>query len=139
MSGAKAKRQEIYIVGSSGDYNWEFSNWDRLQSNGRGLGLNYGGAPWPDSMLDLPRGPWRIPDYIETPKLIVDQKRKMKDLYSVEYFLFVSEKMRGYSINSLQSPANICCAIPSLLTENPARQSVQRCRFIPERRRLGEI
>ncbi|EJC79271.1 Protein of unknown function (DUF1629) [Rhizobium leguminosarum bv. trifolii WSM2297] len=95
MSGARAKPQGIYIVGSSGDYNWEFSNWDRLQLNGRGLGLNYGEASWPDSMLDLPRGPWRIPDYIETPKLIVDQKRKMKDLYSVEYFLFISDKMKG--------------------------------------------
>ncbi|WHO78216.1 imm11 family protein [Rhizobium leguminosarum] len=95
MSSAKAKRQEIYIVGSSGGYNWEFLNWDRLQSNGRGLGLNHGGPPWPDSMLDLPRGPWRIPDYVEKPQLIFDEKRKMKDIYPVEYFLFVSNKMKG--------------------------------------------
>ncbi|WP_312038573.1 imm11 family protein [Rhizobium binae] len=46
-------------------------------------------------MLDLPRGPWRIPNYVETPQLIFDEKRKMKDIYSVEYFLFVSSKMKG--------------------------------------------
>ena len=46
-------------------------------------------------MLGLPRGPWRIPDYAETPKLIFDPKRKVQGIYAVEYFLFISDKMKS--------------------------------------------
>ncbi|WP_245495507.1 DUF4274 domain-containing protein [Rhizobium ruizarguesonis] len=95
VGSARVKPQGIYILDSNGNYGWEFANWDRLQPDGGGLGLNYRGAPWPDSMLDLPRGPWRIPDYVETPTLIFDPKRKVQDIYAVDYFLFISDKMKS--------------------------------------------
>lgn len=95
MSGAKAKPQKVYILDSNGNYGWEFANRDRLQPESGYLGLHHLGAPWPDSMLDSPRGPWRIPDYAETPKLIFDPKRKVQDIYAVEYFLFISDKMKS--------------------------------------------
>ncbi|QWW71159.1 DUF1629 domain-containing protein [Rhizobium sp. WYJ-E13] len=104
MSGSKAKPQKIYILDSDGNYGWEFANLDRLQPDSGGLGLDRLGAPWPDSMLDSPGGPWRIPDYAETPKLIFDPKRKVQDIYAVEYFLFISDKMKslleGFAPNS---------------------------------------
>ncbi|MBY3269857.1 DUF1629 domain-containing protein [Rhizobium laguerreae] len=95
MSGARAKPKGIYMLHSQGTHGWEFSNWDRLQPDGEGIGLHFRESPWPDSMLDLPRGPWRIPDYAETPKLIFDSKRKVQDIYAVEYFLFTSDKMKS--------------------------------------------
>ncbi|PDT03600.1 hypothetical protein CO666_13565 [Rhizobium chutanense] len=95
MTGARAKPQGIYILDSNGNYGWEFANRDRLQPDSGYLGLNYIRTPWPDSMLDLPRGPWQIPDYAETPKLIFNPKRKVQDIYVVDYFLFISEKMKS--------------------------------------------
>ncbi|WP_246706430.1 imm11 family protein [Rhizobium laguerreae] len=95
MSGARAKHQGIYILDSNGNYGWEFANRGRLQPDSGYLGLNYSRTPWPDSMLDLPRGPWRIPEYAETPKLIFDPKRKVQDIYAAEYFLFISDKMKS--------------------------------------------
>ncbi|MBY5665358.1 imm11 family protein [Rhizobium leguminosarum] len=95
MSGAGTKPQKVYILDSNGNYGWEFANRDRLQPDSGDLGLSFSRVPWPDSMLDSPRGPWRIPDYAETPKLIFDPKRKMQDIYAVEYFLFISDKMKS--------------------------------------------
>ncbi|MBX4865318.1 DUF1629 domain-containing protein [Rhizobium sophorae] len=95
MSGARAKPQGIYVLDSNGNYGWEFANRDRLLPDSGYLGLNYSRTPWPDSMLDLPRGPWQIPEYAETPKLIFDPKRKVQDIYAVEYFLFISDKMKS--------------------------------------------
>ncbi|WP_343298405.1 imm11 family protein [Rhizobium binae] len=94
MSSARAKPKKVYMLYSNGNYGWEFANLDSLQPNGGGLGLNHRGTPWPDSMLDLPRGPWRIPEYLEKPKLIFDPTRKVQDIYSVDYFLFISDKMK---------------------------------------------
>ncbi|MGR9246139.1 imm11 family protein [Rhizobium leguminosarum] len=95
MSGARAKSQGIYLLDSNGNYGWEFANLKSLQPDSGYLGLSHIRTPWPDSMLGLPRGPWRIPDYAETPKLIFDPKRKVQDLYAVEYFLFISDKMKS--------------------------------------------
>jgi len=96
MSVTKAKTQGIYLLDSSGTYGWDFANYERLQTNGKytGLGINFGPESWPDDMLHLPRGPWRIPDYDETPKLVFDPKRKLKDIYAVDYFYFISDKMK---------------------------------------------
>ncbi|RUM25373.1 DUF1629 domain-containing protein [Rhizobium vallis] len=93
MSGARAKPQKAYLLDSNWNYGWEFANLERLQPDGDGLGIR--GPLWPGSMLDLPRGPWRIPEYLEAPKLIFDPKRKVQDIYAVDYFLFISEKMKS--------------------------------------------
>ena len=92
---APERTQGIYILDSNGNYGWEFANRKRLQPDSGRLGLNHLGVPWPSSMLGLPRGPWRIPDYAETPKLIFDPKRKVQGIYAVEYFLFISDKMKS--------------------------------------------
>ncbi|WP_434713123.1 DUF1629 domain-containing protein [Rhizobium sp. YTUHZ045] len=93
--GAKVKSQRIYLLSSNDNYGWEFANLERLQLDSGYLGLNHIRTPWPDSMLGLPRGPWRIPDYAETPKLIFNPKRKVQDVYAVDYFLFISDKLKS--------------------------------------------
>ncbi|WP_416066703.1 imm11 family protein [Rhizobium sp. ZK1] len=89
------KQQAIYLLDSSGSYGWDFANYHTMQANGKGVGIHHNAGSWPRDMLNVARGPWQIPDYAETPKLVFDSKRKVKDIYAVEYFYFISDEMKG--------------------------------------------
>jgi hypothetical protein len=49
-------------------------NADRLQPNYKGLGLS-APTPWPDGYLQSLRGPWNLPDYVERPRFLIDEKK----------------------------------------------------------------
>jgi uncharacterized protein YjbI with pentapeptide repeats len=73
---------------------WELENIDRLQTNGRRLT-----APeaWPDGYLQSLRGPWNLPDYLERPRFVIDEKngRLPRDLEVYDGVFFVSKAMKA--------------------------------------------
>jgi hypothetical protein len=73
---------------------WELVNRHTLQRGGGGLSPN---EPWPDGYLQLPRGPWSIPDYSEAPNFLIDRKmgRSPRDLEVMDGYFFVSAKMKA--------------------------------------------
>ena len=73
-SGRVKPRKFFKFHGDSRDGtgpDWVLVNSDRLQADGT-VGLDVAGTKtWPDGYLVLPRGPWRFPDYLEPPRLVV--------------------------------------------------------------------
>lgn len=73
---------------------WKLENADRLQPNRCGL-LPL--APWPDGYLQLPHGPWTLPQYLERPRLVIDEKkgRLPRDLEALDWVFFISESAKA--------------------------------------------
>lgn len=72
---------------------WEFTNWDRLQSDTKGpLPKTW----WPDGLNAITRGPWTIPDYVEAPHFVIAKKKAnaLSDFGIIDGFMFISEKLK---------------------------------------------
>jgi|HubBroStandDraft_1064217.scaffolds.fasta_scaffold62059_2 hypothetical protein len=94
VSPKKTKYYEIsydYIHG--GAVGWEFVNYDTVQSGGHGVIRR---DAWPDGYLQMPRGPWRLPEFAETPRFLIDKKRGRppRDLESTDGVFLVSSAMK---------------------------------------------
>ena len=72
---------------------WEFVNYCTVQKDRRGI-LN--ADPWPDGYLQMPRGPWRLPDFAEVPRFLIDKKlgRPLRDIENWDGIFFVSAQMK---------------------------------------------
>jgi Protein of unknown function (DUF1629) len=83
---------EDYVRG--GVVGWEFTNYATLQSDHRGMTP---ADPWPDGYLKLPRGPWRFPNYVETPRLLISKKlgRPPRDLECMDGVWIISAAMKA--------------------------------------------
>jgi hypothetical protein len=89
----KAKKRQYYLF--SNDYTKghspgrEFSNLAALQEGGGIMARE----PWPDGYMQLARPPWRIPQYLEVPRLVFDKKlgRPLRDVESAEQLLLISD------------------------------------------------
>ena len=95
--GKKAKEPvyyEIYPSMFGNGPGWELVNYDTLQKGYTGLEPE---DAWPDGYLRLPRGPWRIPDYVETPRFLIDKKfgRPPHDIESIDGYFFLSSKLKA--------------------------------------------
>jgi hypothetical protein len=92
----RARYYEIsydYIHG--GAVGWEFVNFYNVQS-GEGRGVCPRDA-WPDGYLQMPRGPWRLPEFVETPRFHIGNKRGRapRDLESTDGVFLVSPAMKA--------------------------------------------
>jgi Protein of unknown function (DUF1629) len=81
-----------YVRG--GVVGWEFSNYATLQKDHRGMNP---AASWPDGYLQLPRGPWRFPDYVEAPRFLISKKlgRPPRDLECIDGIWIISAAMKA--------------------------------------------
>ncbi|ARN80400.1 hypothetical protein B1812_04125 [Methylocystis bryophila] len=72
---------------------FQLANGESLQNDGNGLVAM---PAWPDGYGQLPRHPWRFPDYLETPRLLFDKKRgrPARDLEAQDGFWYVSRAMK---------------------------------------------
>ena len=73
---------------------WELENVDRLQADGRGL---MAPTPWPDGYLQSLRGPWILPEYLERPRFVIDEKkgRLPCDLETYDGVFIISNAMKA--------------------------------------------
>ena len=93
------KNQPTQYYEFSNDYTrggppgWELLNYDHLQADGGKLNAKVG---WPDGYLVLPRFPYRVPDYVEPPRFVIDKKlgRPPRDIECIDGFFFVSAGMK---------------------------------------------
>jgi hypothetical protein len=71
----------------------ELVNSASLQKNAKGLAPEIG---WPDGFGVLPRHPFRFPDYLETPRVLVDKRLgPLRDLQNLDGFWYVSPIMKS--------------------------------------------
>jgi hypothetical protein len=73
---------------------FELANKERLQACGSLLAE----PSWPDGYAQLPRHPWRLPDYREPPLLLFDKKfgRPARDVEAQDGLWFVTSAMRAF-------------------------------------------
>jgi hypothetical protein len=95
VSPKKTKYYEIshdYIHG--GAVGWEFVNYRTVQPGWHGVIRR---DPWPDGYLQMPRGPWLLPEFAETPRFLIDKKRGRppRDLEQSEGVFYVSSAMKA--------------------------------------------
>jgi hypothetical protein len=91
----KARCNEIsddYMHG--GAVGWEFVNYDTVQSGWHGVGPR---PAWPNGYLQMTRGSWRLPEFAETPRFLIDRKhgRPPRDLESTDDVFLVSPAMKA--------------------------------------------
>ncbi|MBI4724418.1 MAG: DUF1629 domain-containing protein [Rhodomicrobium sp.] len=81
-----------YIHG--GAVGWEFVNYDAMQRGWHGVRRR---DAWPDGYLQMPRGPWLLPEFAEIPRFLIDKKlgRPPRDLESVDGVFLVSPAMKA--------------------------------------------
>lgn len=95
--GRRSTERAYYqmLDSSRGESPFEFVNCDVIQKDKPGLGVPLS-DPWPDGWLRLPRGPWRFPEYTQTPRLLLTPKRGSNppDLWCFDGFWVVSKKMK---------------------------------------------
>src|SRR5215469_3226428 len=81
-----------YIHG--GPLGWEFVNYDTVQSGWHGVRRR---DAWPDGYLQMPRGLWRLPEFVEAPRFLIGKKRGRapRDLEITEGVFLVSPAMKA--------------------------------------------
>jgi len=92
----KKDKNQYYTVGANlrgRPPGWLLVNYDSLQKDWRGISQ---AIPWPDGYLQLPRGPWRIPDFIERPRFLIARKygKPPSDLECIDGFWIISMAMK---------------------------------------------
>jgi Protein of unknown function (DUF1629) len=97
MSPRKARPPVFYTMNwdlRSWPIGWKFLNYDTLQAGHRGI---YRPDPWPDGYLQLPRGPWTLPEFVEPPRFLIDSTlgRPVKDLENYDGFFFISPALKA--------------------------------------------
>jgi hypothetical protein len=92
------KDGKYYIISKDdihgGAVGWEFVNYHTVQSRWHGARPR---AAWPDGYLQMPRGPWRRPEFAETPRFLLGKKRGRppRDLECPDCVFLVSPAMRA--------------------------------------------
>ena len=81
-----------YVRG--GVVGWEFLNYATLQKDHRGINPAVG---WPDGYLQLPRGTWRFPESVDTPRFLISKKlgRPPRDLERMDGIWIISAAMKA--------------------------------------------
>ncbi len=100
MKPAKRQSKALTYYRISSDFTrggppgWKFLNYDTLQKDHSGITPSDG---WPDGYLQLPRGPWRFPDYVDTPRFLIDRKlgRPPRDLEDIDGIWIISAAMKA--------------------------------------------
>ncbi|WP_051592433.1 DUF1629 domain-containing protein [Methylosinus sp. sav-2] len=69
-------------------------NSEKLQKDAKGLAPAIG---WPDGYGVLPRHPFRFPDYLEVPRVLIDKRlgRPLRDLENRQGFWYVSPALKA--------------------------------------------
>jgi hypothetical protein len=90
---------------------WKFLNHDTVQKGHKGICPV---PPWPTGQKATKDGPWRFPDFVETPRFLFDRKfgRRPRDVENIDGFWVVSEKMKTV----LETTAPGACAFRSCET-----------------------
>ncbi|PPC92516.1 MAG: hypothetical protein CTY36_13475 [Methylocystis sp.] len=100
MRGRKAKAPQYYRFSAALTVRppfFELANRERLQACGSLLAK----PGWPDGYAQLPRHPWRLPDYREPPLLLFDKKfgRPARDVEAQDGLWFVTSAMKAFLEN----------------------------------------
>jgi hypothetical protein len=97
---AKSEKEAIYYHMNAdftrgGAPGWKFLNHDTVQKDHKGIRPV---PPWPDGVTASSRGgPWRFPDFVETPRFLFDPKlgRPPRDVENIDGFWVVSGEMKA--------------------------------------------
>jgi hypothetical protein len=97
MRGRKPKAPQYYRFSAALTDRppfFELANEERLQACGSLLAE----PGWPDGYAQLPRHPWRLPDYREPPLLLFDKKfgRPARDVEAQDGLWFVTSAMKAF-------------------------------------------
>jgi len=99
MSPKKAQSSNPAYYKMSSDYRgnspgMKILNYDTLQRDRKGITPAVG---WPDGYLTLPKGPWRFPDYVEVPRILIDARlgRTPRDLEDFDGIWVISGAMKA--------------------------------------------
>lgn len=100
MRGRKPKAPQYYRFSAALTDRppfFELANEERLQACGSLLAE----PGWPDGYAQLPRHPWRLPDYREPPLLLFDKKfgRPARDVENQDGLWFVTSAMKAFLEN----------------------------------------
>lgn len=87
------KYHDIDSDDAYGGYLFDLVNRENLQSDGNWLLAK---PAWPDGYGNLPRHPWRFPNYLEKPRVLLEGKpgRALADLRNQDGFWFVSRALK---------------------------------------------
>jgi hypothetical protein len=95
----RRRRDTVYYKVSpdfvrGGPPGWNFVNEGTIQKDSFGLPPK---IAWPDGYLNMARGPWRFPEYVERPRFLIAKKfgRPPRDLEGIHPYWIVSTRMKA--------------------------------------------